>query len=310
MRALLLVLAALAASPAFAQTLPLTIPECNCDGVGGAGTISAVGDVASGAAFDGTAGTVLTFNDADGDQTLTYDTTNNRFVVSDDVRFPASAGSSASVRVGTSDTGIKDATGSGQFTIRSNGTDVMDFIGTGWRLLTASNLWFSAAGDVGSQIGNRFNFGGGNGLRIYGEGASGTEQFVGMAQGDFTAHSRGLGAYLPVAVTTATSGAPRAVADAEVGYFFTNTGATAQTYVALHAAAAGFNNSFLNVDSDGLRVVAAAGDTITVGTALGPMSSTSGGYCETTAVGALLSLVAISDADWYAENSTGVWTCS
>jgi len=38
----------------------------------GAGDIETVGDVASGAAFDGTQGTVLTFNNASGDQTLTY----------------------------------------------------------------------------------------------------------------------------------------------------------------------------------------------------------------------------------------------
>ena len=48
------------------------------------GVITAVGDVTSGAAFDGTQGTTLTFNDADGDQTFSYDTTGNMFDVSDD----------------------------------------------------------------------------------------------------------------------------------------------------------------------------------------------------------------------------------
>lgn len=42
-----------------------------------------MGDVTSGAAFDGTQGTTLTFNDADGDQTIAYDTTNNKFNISD-----------------------------------------------------------------------------------------------------------------------------------------------------------------------------------------------------------------------------------
>lgn len=45
----------------------------------GSGDITSVGDVASGAAFDGTQGTILTFNDADGDKTLEYDNTNNWF---------------------------------------------------------------------------------------------------------------------------------------------------------------------------------------------------------------------------------------
>lgn len=52
---------------------------------GGSGDITSVGDVASGAAFDGTQGTTLTFNDTDGDQTLSYDTTNNKFVFSDNL---------------------------------------------------------------------------------------------------------------------------------------------------------------------------------------------------------------------------------
>ncbi len=50
-----------------------------------AGDISSIGDVASGAAFDGTQGTTLTFNDSDGDQTVAYDTTNNKFVISDNI---------------------------------------------------------------------------------------------------------------------------------------------------------------------------------------------------------------------------------
>lgn len=41
----------------------------------GSGDITSVGDVASGAAFDGTQGTILTFNNAGGDGTLDYDGT-------------------------------------------------------------------------------------------------------------------------------------------------------------------------------------------------------------------------------------------
>lgn len=44
-------------------------------GGGGSGDITAVGDVTSGAAFDGTQGTTLTFNNAGGDGTLSYDGT-------------------------------------------------------------------------------------------------------------------------------------------------------------------------------------------------------------------------------------------
>src|SRR5262249_29797593 len=50
-----------------------TANEWTCTAVGGvgAGDITAVGDVTSGAAFDGTQGTQLIFNDSDGDGTLT-----------------------------------------------------------------------------------------------------------------------------------------------------------------------------------------------------------------------------------------------
>lgn len=47
---------------------------------GGSGDITSVGDVASGAAFDGTQGTILTFNNAGGDGTFQYDGSN--FLVS------------------------------------------------------------------------------------------------------------------------------------------------------------------------------------------------------------------------------------
>ena len=55
---------------------------CAVDGGGGgSGDITGVGDVASGEAFNGTAGTILTFNDTDGDRTIEYDNTNNQFEV-------------------------------------------------------------------------------------------------------------------------------------------------------------------------------------------------------------------------------------
>lgn len=51
----------------------------------GSGDITSVGDVASGAAFDGTQGTTLTFNDAGGDHTLLFNTTLDQFEFSTNV---------------------------------------------------------------------------------------------------------------------------------------------------------------------------------------------------------------------------------
>jgi len=290
------------------QYLYLTSPECQCTSSGGSGDITAVGDVASGAAFDGTDGTTLTFNDSDGDQTISYDTTNDRFVLSDDLRLPASAGSSVSLRIGTTDTGFKDASGSGQFTVRVAGTDRADFIaGLGWRLLDTTNIYWTVVGDVGFQIGNRINFGGGNGLRIYGQGASGTEQYVGVGAGDFSTVSRGLATYRRLEVTTAVSGSPRVLdAAADVGRTLANTGATARTYATLPSAAAGMNYGFIATDSDGWRVTAASGDTIHVGAT----ASTAGGYCESSALGDSLVLLATGTDDWFAIPAAGgTWLC-
>lgn len=60
------------------------LAECTPAG-GGSGDITAVGDVASGAAFDGTQGTTLTFNDADGDKTIQYENGAGTFYINDSV---------------------------------------------------------------------------------------------------------------------------------------------------------------------------------------------------------------------------------
>jgi hypothetical protein len=64
---------------------------------GGAGDITAVGDCATGACFDGTTGTSLTFNNAGGDGILSYDGTNFNFDKS-----PIIALSSASLTIDSS----------------------------------------------------------------------------------------------------------------------------------------------------------------------------------------------------------------
>lgn len=54
-------------------------------GGGGSGDIESVGDVTAGAAFNGTQGTTLTFNDTDGDKTFLYNNTTNAFEANDDL---------------------------------------------------------------------------------------------------------------------------------------------------------------------------------------------------------------------------------
>ncbi len=75
------------AAPTTSGTTKCVITDANgllsyTDCASGSGDITSVGDVASGAAFDGTQGTILTFNDADADHTLAFDTTGNFFEIS------------------------------------------------------------------------------------------------------------------------------------------------------------------------------------------------------------------------------------
>lgn len=60
-------------------TAEYTLEDLGADTGAGSGDITSVGDVASGAAFDGTQGTTLTFNNAGGDGTLDYDGTDFNF---------------------------------------------------------------------------------------------------------------------------------------------------------------------------------------------------------------------------------------
>ncbi len=83
-------------TPTFNLSAAVTVNSqliCTADGTNcpaaGAGDVTSVGDVASGAAFDGTQGTTLTFNDADGDKTFLYNTTSNAFELNDDLTFTA-----------------------------------------------------------------------------------------------------------------------------------------------------------------------------------------------------------------------------
>lgn len=225
-----------------------------------------------------------------------------------DLQLPAAFGSSASLRIGSTDTGLKDATGNGQITLRSAGTDLLDYVpGLGWRMIGGTiNLYLAGQANFGSQVGNRLNFGGGNGLKIYGEGAGGTEQHVGKIAGDFTAVSRGLGTYVPVRPSTAVCASPLALTDDHVGQVLTNAGATARACFNLPAAQAGSNYSWIVVDTDGARVTAATGDTIRVGSAV----STTGGFCEASTDGDSLELIAVDGDRWYARNFIGAWTCS
>ena len=80
------------------------------DAPAGSGDITDVGNCATGACFTGASGTILTFDDPDGDQTLTYDTTNNEFDFSDDVNITGTLATSGGLTIdATTETNIETA---------------------------------------------------------------------------------------------------------------------------------------------------------------------------------------------------------
>lgn len=85
---------------------------------------------------------------------------------------------------------------------------------------------------------------------------------------------------------------------------FTNRGITAKGYYTLPAAAAGMRFRFHVVDADGIRVVAAGGDTIRWKNNL----SGGAGYIESTTIGDVIDLECLDGTEWVDTNHGGTKT--
>lgn len=134
--------------------------------------------------------------------------------------------------------------------------------------------------------------------------ANGTSILHGWLYGSGDPNNRLFGFAKWVSASTAGSGAPEA-ADPVFGMaVYTNEGTTAQNYRTLPSAAAGYQFTFVVQDADGIRVVAAAGDTIRIA---GTVSATAG-YAQSTTIGSTLTLVAINATEWVAISWLGTWT--
>lgn len=83
-----------------------------------------------------------------------------------------------------------------------------------------------------------------------------------------------------------------------------NTGATALVTRTLPTAVAGNTYTFIITDADGYKIVAAAGDDIRV---IDKITATAG-FIRSTAIGSVVTLVAIDSTTWYATSICGVWT--
>lgn len=107
-----------------------------------------------------------------------------------------------------------------------------------------------------------------------------------------------------VEANTAGSGAPNVLLKNESLTLLTNEGTTAQNYHTLPTAVAGIEFDFVVQDADGIRIVAAAGDTIRD---LATVSAAAG-YIQSTTVGSTLRLTAINATEWVVLSKQGTWT--
>lgn len=98
--------------------------------------------------------------------------------------------------------------------------------------------------------------------------------------------------------------AGKTLLEQETGRGYTNEGATAQTVFALPEALPGLTYTFIVQDADGIRVNAFSSDTIRIGATV----SASAGNMQSTAIGSVVTLLAINQVEWVATISIGTWT--
>ena len=109
-----------------------------------------------------------------------------------------------------------------------------------------------------------------------------------------------LGTKTVEAVTTT----PHTVTAIESDTTYTNQGATSKIVHTLPTAVAGLRFDFICSDTDGIRVTAASGDTIRLGTSV----TKTAGYVESTTIGSVICLIAIDATQWFATSMLGNWT--
>lgn len=113
------------------------------------------------------------------------------------------------------------------------------------------------------------------------------------------------GAILGARVVAAQASTPLTLVDpTDIDKVMTNEGATASIVFNLPTAVAGLTYTFVVQDTDGLSVVAAAGDTIRIAASV----SAAAGNIASTTIGNTVVLVAINATEWVAIAVNGTWT--
>jgi hypothetical protein len=122
---------------------------------------------------------------------------------------------------------------------------------------------------------------------------------TGALKGNGTAIS----AAYQVSAKTNGSGSPYSITTDDNTTLFTNEGAAAEVYLNLPTAAANLNFSAYCQNSNGIRFVASAGDTLR----LGSTTSSVAGYASSTTTGSFITFNSINATEWIATSSIGTW---
>ncbi len=204
--------------------------------------------------------------------------------VADELDFTAAepAGPSVGDRYINTGSGASSVTGQ---TVAAN--DIEEWNGTNWTEITPTEGAATVVEDI-------------NEVKVY-SGSAWGDFATYLADRSVTDIKRDL---VTVEANTAGVGSPNILIGDEARKLLTNEGATALNYHTLPAAAAGLTYSFVVADTDGVRIVAAGGDTIRLGATV----SKAAGYIESTDVGSAVILTAINATEWMALSIVGNWT--
>jgi hypothetical protein len=105
-------------------------------------------------------------------------------------------------------------------------------------------------------------------------------------------------------VTVVQEGGNAAITNEMTSRVMTNQGTAALAEYTLPTAVAGLTYTFIVQDVDGIKVIAAAADTIRLAASV----SAAAGFASCTVIGNTLTLVAINATEWVATSVNGTWT--
>lgn len=194
-----------------------------------------------------------------------------------------------------------DISGNTIASLDANGDVIVDPNGTGNLNVASGRVAFATGAALGAA---------GTTVTIFESPTSGNRGNLNLGtlniDGNIAAAGSGGQAFLlfSVEANTAVAASPNLLSYGESRKVLTNEGTTAENYHTLPTAVAGLSFTFYCQDTDGIRIVAAAGDTIRHAATV----SAAAGFIRCATVGNCVTLVAINATEWVVSSIIGIWT--